>query len=103
MKSRRARMLATLGPAISTLERIRALVEASADVFRLNFSHGTHEDHAERLRIIREVEKEAGRPIGVLMDLQGPKLRIGNLAGGSATLVPGASFRLDLDTAEGSA
>src|SRR3546814_3246530 len=95
MKSRRARILATLGPASSTLERIRALVDAGADVFRLNFSHGTHEDHAERLRIIREVEKEAGRPIGVLMDLQGPKLRIGNLAGGSVTLVDRKSTRLN--------
>jgi len=101
MKSRRARILATLGPASSSPERIQALIDAGADVFRLNFSHGTHEDHAQRLRHIREAERKAGRPIGVLMDLQGPKLRVGNLAGGSVTLTAGARFRLDLDPAEG--
>jgi hypothetical protein len=69
---RRSRILATLGPASSTLERIRELAQAGADVFRLNFSHGAHADHAERYRQIRQVEAELGRPIGVLMDLQGP-------------------------------
>jgi pyruvate kinase len=103
MKTRRARIVATLGPASSSPERIKALIEAGADVFRLNFSHGTHEDHAERLRIIREAEHAAGRPIGVLMDLQGPKLRVGNLAGGSVELEPGQPFRLDLDPADGDA
>ncbi|TAM88002.1 MAG: pyruvate kinase, partial [Candidimonas sp.] len=103
MKSRRARIVVTLGPASSSPERIKALIEAGADVFRLNFSHGTHADHAERLRIIREAERAAGRPIGVLLDLQGPKLRVGNLAGGSVKLEPGQSFRLDLDCAEGDA
>ncbi|BAK75099.1 pyruvate kinase [Pseudogulbenkiania sp. NH8B] len=102
-RQRRARILATLGPASSTLERIRTLAEAGADVFRLNFSHGNHEDHAARLRLIREVEQELGRPIGVLLDLQGPKLRIGRMAGGKALLEPGARFRLDLDPAEGDA
>jgi pyruvate kinase len=102
-RQRRARILATLGPASSTLERIRALAEAGADVFRLNFSHGSHEDHAERLRLIRAVEQELGRPIGVLLDLQGPKLRIGRMAGGKALLEPGARFRLDLDPAESDA
>ncbi|EEG07976.1 pyruvate kinase [Pseudogulbenkiania ferrooxidans] len=102
-RQRRARILATLGPASSTLERIRTLAEAGADVFRLNFSHGSHEDHAARLRLIREVEQELGRPIGVLLDLQGPKLRIGRMAGGKALLEPGARFRLDLDPAEGDA
>ncbi|SME92300.1 pyruvate kinase [Pseudogulbenkiania subflava] len=102
-RQRRARILATLGPASSTLERIRALAEAGADVFRLNFSHGSHEDHAARLRLIRAVEHELGRPIGVLLDLQGPKLRIGRMAGGKVLLQPGARFRLDLDPAEGDA
>lgn len=101
MKSRRARILATLGPSSSSPERIQALIEAGADVFRLNFSHGTHEDHAERLRIIRAAEKQAGRPIGVLMDLQGPKLRVGNLIGDKVTLESGAKFRFDLDPTEG--
>ncbi|MHB1373730.1 MAG: pyruvate kinase [Thauera sp.] len=102
-RERSARILATLGPASSTRERIRALAEAGADVFRLNFSHGSHEDHAERYRVIREVEAEIGRPIGVLMDLQGPKLRVGRLADGKVNLVPGARFRLDLDPTVGDA
>ncbi|WP_295008846.1 pyruvate kinase [uncultured Dechloromonas sp.] len=100
---RRSRILATLGPASSTKEQIRALAEAGADVFRLNFSHGSHADHAERYRTIREVEADIGRPIGILMDLQGPKLRIGKIAGGKTTLVEGSRFRLDLDKAEGDA
>ncbi|CAM5191146.1 Pyruvate kinase OS=Castellaniella defragrans OX=75697 GN=HNR28_003374 PE=3 SV=1 [Castellaniella defragrans] len=100
---RRARILATLGPASSTPAQIRALAQAGANVFRLNFSHGTHEDHAERHRIIREVEQEIGHPIGILMDLQGPKLRVGKIAGGKVNLQAGQPFRLDLDSAEGSA
>ena len=100
---RRSRILATLGPASSTKAQIRALVDAGADVFRLNFSHGSHADHAERYRTIREVEADIGRPIGILMDLQGPKLRIGKIAGGKATLAEGSRFRLDLDKAEGDA
>ena len=102
-RQRRARILATLGPASSTPERIRELFEAGADVFRLNFSHGTQADHAERLKIIRDLEKESGRSIGVLMDLQGPKLRVGQLEGGKVQLQAGQSFRLDLDTAIGNA
>ena len=102
-RERSARILATLGPASSTRERIRALAEAGADVFRLNFSHGSHEDHAERYRLIRAVEAELGRPIGVLMDLQGPKMRVGRFAEGKVALVPGASFRLDLDPTPGDA
>ncbi|MDN5843590.1 MAG: pyruvate kinase [Alcaligenaceae bacterium] len=98
---RHARILATLGPASSTHEQIRALVDAGANVFRLNFSHGTHEDHAERYRIIRKIEQEVGRPIGILMDLQGPKLRVGAIAGGKTTLQAGRPFRLDLNEAEG--
>lgn len=102
MKSfRRSRILATLGPASSTKESIRALVDAGANVFRLNFSHGSHADHAERFRFIRDVEAEVGRPIGILMDLQGPKLRVGKMQGGKVTLIEGSRFRLDLDNAEG--
>ncbi|TAH51517.1 MAG: pyruvate kinase [Betaproteobacteria bacterium] len=100
-RERSARILATLGPASSTIERIRALADAGADVFRLNFSHGSHADHAERLKLIRQVEEELGRPIGVLMDLQGPKLRVGRFAEGKVTLAPGARFRLDLSSADG--
>lgn len=92
-----AKIVATLGPASADRATIAALVNAGADVFRLNFSHGTHADHKERLDLIRSVESELGRPIGVLLDLQGPKLRVGTFANGPVLLVEGAPFRLDLD------
>ena len=95
-RKRKAKIVATLGPSSSSYERIRALFEAGADVFRLNFSHGQQAEHKERLGHIRKLEGESGRPIGVLMDLQGPKLRIGRLAGGSIKLEAGQPFRLDL-------
>ncbi|RYI10261.1 MAG: pyruvate kinase, partial [Acetobacteraceae bacterium] len=82
---------------------IRALFEAGADVFRLNMSHGVHEDIRKRHEIIRQVEKDLGRPIGILADLQGPKLRVGVFANGSEDLVEGAKFRMDLSTAPGDA
>jgi pyruvate kinase len=92
-----AKIVATLGPASTDRATIQALVDAGADVFRLNFSHGSHEDHQQRLEHIRAIEREVGRPIGVLLDLQGPKLRIGTLADGPVQLAEGASFQLDLD------
>lgn len=94
---RNAKIVATLGPASTTPETIGALFDAGADVFRLNFSHGTHEDHRHRLETIRAIERERGRPIGVLLDLQGPKLRIGTFAEGPVQLATHAAFRLDLD------
>ena len=100
---RNVKIVATLGPASSDHDTIRALFEAGADVFRLNMSHGTHADIAARHATIRRVEEEAGRPIAILADLQGPKLRVGAFEGGSAELVPGASFRVDLDDAPGDA
>ena len=100
-RDRRAKIVATLGPASSSLETIRALFEAGADVFRLNFSHGTHEEHKKRYDIIRAVEQEAGRPIGILVDLQGPKLRVGMFSAGRVTLNKGQPFRLDLDGGPG--
>ncbi|WP_157269633.1 pyruvate kinase [Azohydromonas aeria] len=92
-----AKIVATLGPSSSDRATIQALVEAGADVFRLNFSHGSHADHQQRMEHIRAVEREVGRPIGVLLDLQGPKLRVGTLAQGPVQLKEGATFRLDLD------
>ncbi|MGU7774658.1 pyruvate kinase [Burkholderia sp. MR1-5-21] len=102
-RKRNARIVATLGPSSSDLATVRALFDAGADVFRLNFSHGTHAQHQERLEIIRRVERDTGRPIAVLLDLQGPKLRIGTLADGPVTLNAGAAFRLDLDSTPGDA
>lgn len=100
-RDRNAKVIATLGPATSTVETIRALFKAGVDVFRLNFSHGTHDDHANRLKIVRQLETEFDRPIGVLLDLQGPKLRLGKIAGGFAQLQVGAKFRLDMENAQG--
>ena len=101
LRGRRAKIVATLGPSSSDAATVRALFDAGADVFRLNFSHGTHAQHRERLDIIRNIERETGRPIAVLLDLQGPKLRIGTLAGGIIALRAGAAFTLDLNPAPG--
>jgi len=95
-RQRKAKIVATLGPASSDPDRIRALFEAGADVFRLNLSHGRHEDHRRRFEIIRAIEAQAGRPIGILLDLQGPKIRVGEFAGGETELAAGEAFRLDL-------
>ncbi len=100
-RRRSAKIVATLGPSSSTLERISALFGAGVDVFRLNFSHGTHEDHYARFQAIREVEQATGRPIGILADLQGPKLRLGTFAEGPIELAAGDHFRLDLDRCPG--
>jgi pyruvate kinase len=96
---RNAKIVATLGPASSSPEVIGALFRAGVDVFRLNFSHGRQEDHRERAALIRTIEGETGRPIGVMADLQGPKLRLGTFATGKATIATGGKFRLDLDKA----
>ena len=100
-RRRSAKIVATLGPASSTPDRIRALFDAGVDVFRLNFSHGTHQEHHTRFEAIRRIEHATGRPIGVLADLQGPKLRLGTFAEGPIELAPGARFRLDLDRRPG--
>jgi len=100
-RDRKAKILATLGPASASDEMIRALFVEGADVFRLNFSHGTHSDHARRYESIRKIEAELNRPIGILLDLQGPKLRVGTFAAGKVQLVAGAGFRLDLDPTPG--
>jgi pyruvate kinase len=100
-RNRNVKIVATLGPASSDHATIRALFDAGADVFRLNMSHGTHEEQAQRHAIIRKVEADCGRPIAILADLQGPKLRVGTFANGSEELTEGQKFRFDLDEAEG--
>ncbi|WP_018631335.1 pyruvate kinase [Neomegalonema perideroedes] len=102
-RRRNVKILATLGPSSSDYDQIRALFLAGADVFRLNMSHGSHEDHRARMGHIRALEAETGRPIGVLADLQGPKLRVGVFQDGAAELKEGDAFRLDLDEAPGDA
>ncbi len=100
---KKVKILATLGPAIKGVDDIRQLVEAGVNLFRLNFSHGEHADHAQRYQWVREVERQLARPIGILMDLQGPKLRVGRFAEGKVHLERGQALRLDLDTTPGDA
>jgi pyruvate kinase len=100
-RNRRTKIIATIGPASSTPEMLAHLFHAGADLFRLNFSHGTHEDHAARIALIRNLEKQCRRPIGILADVQGPKLRVGYFQGGRVQLQTGQEFTLDLDPASG--
>ncbi|MEQ8370569.1 MAG: pyruvate kinase [Alphaproteobacteria bacterium] len=100
-RNRAAKILATLGPSSSDPVVIADLFFAGVDIFRLNFSHGTADDHRARAATIRMLEDESDRPIAILADLQGPKLRLGVFTGESATLKAGEPFRLDLDPAPG--
>ena len=104
MRRRRSvKIVATLGPASQDPHTIRRLFEAGADVFRINMSHTDHATLASYVQAIRHVERDIARPIGILTDLQGPKLRIGTLAGGSVDLATGATVRIDLDQGPGDA
>ncbi len=100
-RSRRTKILATLGPASESQEMIEKLFQAGADVFRLNMSHLPREKLKERVAMIRAIEAKFKRPIAILADLQGPKLRVGAFEGDSAMLEPGQSFTLDADTTPG--
>src|SRR6202161_1842960 len=98
---RRIKILAPLAPAPSDSAMIRRLFEAAADVFRINMSHTSHDKMRELVKTIRSVESSYGRPIGILVDLQGPKLRLGSFAEGSTQLNNGESFVLDSDKTPG--
>jgi pyruvate kinase len=100
---RRAKIVATLGPASSNPEMIGKLFAAGADVFRINMSHTSQERMRELVAMIRNVEQDTGRPIGILVDLQGPKLRLGTIAGGSIAVKPGDTVVLDQNPAIGDA
>ncbi|MEM8822589.1 MAG: pyruvate kinase [Pseudomonadota bacterium] len=102
-RHRNVKIVATLGPASNDYDTIRALFEAGADVFRLNMSHGGHEDIRGRHNIIRDIERDAGRPVCILADLQGPKLRCGVFDGDAVEIEEGAKFRFDLSDAPGDA
>jgi pyruvate kinase len=93
MRLRRAKIVATVGPASASPEMLKALFLAGVDTFRLNFSHGTHEDHANVHAAIRALERDMQRPIGILMDLQGPKIRVGALRDKTVTVQPGETIR----------
>ena len=98
---RKTKIVATLGPASATYDQIKTLFKTGVDVFRLNFSHGSHDDHRERVEIIRRIEKELSLPIGIVADMQGPKLRVGKFKDGKIALHEGMKIRLDLDKTEG--
>jgi pyruvate kinase len=100
-RQRRTKIVATLGPASSDRAVIRRLFEAGADVFRINMSHTSHERMRELIAMIRSVEQETDRPIGILVDLQGPKLRLGTFGGGSVMVKKGDTFILDSSVAPG--
>ncbi|MEH3148393.1 MAG: pyruvate kinase [Methylobacterium frigidaeris] len=102
-RHRHAKIVATVGPASASPERLRALFLAGVDTFRLNFSHGSHEDHAKVYAAIRAIEDETARPIGILQDLQGPKIRIGTVAGGRLDLALGQRIRFVPEGREGGA
>ncbi|MFN7024991.1 MAG: pyruvate kinase, partial [Pseudorhizobium sp.] len=94
-RNRKVKILATLGPTSSEEEMIQKLHEAGADLFRINMSHSSHEMMRTLIQRIRSVESRCGRPIGILADLQGPKLRVGKFAETKVALEPGQTFTLD--------
>ncbi|WP_426510865.1 pyruvate kinase [Dactylosporangium sp. McL0621] len=101
--TRRAKIVCTLGPATSSAERLRGLVDAGMDVARLNFSHGSHEDHASVYNLVREAAAGAGRPVGILADLQGPKIRLGRFADGPHEWAAGFTAVITSDEVVGTA
>ncbi|MCZ6644749.1 MAG: pyruvate kinase [SAR324 cluster bacterium] len=101
MEETRAKIVCTLGPSSNDYETIKRLVLAGMDVARLNFSHGTHENHEKLIRLLREVCAETGKLLAIMMDLQGPKIRVGTLAGGGAELTNGSRFTITMRDTEG--
>ena len=98
-----AKIVCTLGPATSTAEAIRALVDAGMDVARLNLSHGTYADHEQVYAMVRDAADATGRGVGVLMDLQGPKIRLGSFSAGPVHLDVGQRFTITTDDIDGDA
>ncbi len=103
MMQRRTKIVATLGPASSDEKTLERMIEAGLDVVRMNFSHGTATEHKQRVELVRELAQRAGRAVGVLVDLQGPKIRIGRFEEGSIALRGGEEFVLDADRDVGDA
>ena len=101
MSQRRAtKIVATLGPASSDLVILEKMINAGVNVVRLNFSHGTAQDHIDRAQMVREAAQRAGREVAIMADLQGPKIRVGKFADGRVMLESGASFVLDASRTE---
>jgi pyruvate kinase len=101
IRQRRTRIVATIGPASRSPEMVLTLAQAGVDVFRLNFSHGAHQDHADALAAVRAAEAQIARPLAALADLQGPKFRLGVFRAGGISIAPGQRLRLDLDPTPG--
>jgi Pyruvate kinase len=95
------KIIATIGPSVGTYEKIRALVEAGVDVARLNFSHGTYEEHAEKIRLIKQVRKDLNKPIAIMLDTKGPEIRLGKIREGSIVLRTGQRWHLVGEDVEG--
>ncbi len=95
--SRRAKIICTIGPASESEDRLRSLIKAGMDIARLNFSHGTHAEHLEKIKRIRKVASELDKPVAILQDLQGPKIRIGKFGNPPVTLKPGDRFTITTD------
>ena len=95
------KILATIGPASASKEVLSKLIDAGADAFRFNFSHGTHQEHKERFELVRKLSKQKGKHVSIVADMQGPKLRVGTFENGAVTLKTGQDFMLDLDKAAG--
>ena len=98
--TRATKIVATLGPASSSPAVLASMIDAGVDVVRLNFSHGSAQDHLDRAAMVRDVARRAGREVAIMADLQGPKIRVGKFDGGKAVLEAGAKFVLDAATTE---
>ena len=98
---RRTKIVATLGPASGDPKTLSRMIAAGLDVVRMNFSHGTADEHRKRVELVRELARKARRTVGVLVDLQGPKIRIGRFRAGKINLLTGAKFALDADCSSG--
>lgn len=99
---KRAKIICTLGPTSNSEEMITKLVQAGMDVARMNFSHGSHEEHLERIKLVRKVSKDLNKPLAILMDLQGPKIRIGTFSNGPVTVNRGDEYTITTDEVDGS-
>ena len=98
---RRAKIVCTLGPATDNFEQLKALIEAGMNVARLNMSHGNHAEHESRYNNVRAASEATGRPVGVLADLQGPKIRLGTFAQGPVTVENGDTFTITTEDVPG--
>jgi pyruvate kinase len=101
MQNRSTKIVATLGPAINSPAMLEKMIESGVDMFRLNFSHGTAEEHIARAKIVRELAAKAGKAVAIMVDLQGPKIRVGKFKNGKITLKAGERFILDATCEEG--